>query len=140
MFLSVNAGQKLQLHMRKKTSLCYSLNYSFHLSLQTIISNACHRATRRSTLSSATVCHCLFCLSSRSLVFVLPAVSAERRCHNALRGMSFRMFHLISLTSPVSRGAVEPGELRHPVEQSWLTCSLPEGPALALSLAWRVSL
>lgn len=50
------------------------------------------------------------------------------------------MFHLISLTSPVSREAVEqpwewsrgaveqPWEHQHPVvEQSCLTCSLPEG-------------
>lgn len=63
-------GAKAAATHEKKTCLCYSLNYSFYLSLQIIISNACHRATWRSTAPSATVCHCLFCLSSRLLVFV----------------------------------------------------------------------
>lgn len=62
----------------------------------------------------------------------MPTVSAECGCHKALGSMWFRMFHLISLTSPVSRRAKRhPREPRHPVEQS----CLPEGPALALSQA-----
>lgn len=65
-----------------------------------------------------------------------PAVSAECGCHKALGSMRFRMFHLISLTSPVSRGAKQQQlrEPQHPVEQSWLTWCLPEGSALTHSL------
>lgn len=44
------------------------------------------------------------------------------------------MFHLISLTSPVSRGAKQQlRESQHSVEQSWLTWCLPEGSALTLT-------
>lgn len=49
-------------------------------------------------------------------------VSAECGCHKALGSMRFRMLHLISSISPVSRGArQQPRESQHPVEQSWLT-------------------
>lgn len=62
------------------------------------------------------------------------SLTAECGCHKTLGSMRFRMFHLISLTSPVSRGAKRQlREPRHPVEQSWLTRCLPEGPALTLS-------
>lgn len=55
-------------------------------------------------------------------------VSAECGCHKALGSMRFRMLHLISSISPVSRGArQQPRESQHPVEQSWLTWCLPEG-------------
>lgn len=72
----------------------------------------------------------LFVLSLFLCVWTLT-FSAQCGCHKALVSMIFRMFHLISLTSPVSRGAKQQlREPQHPVEQSWLTY-LPEGSALS---------
>lgn len=81
---------------------------------------------------------------SESALFVLSlclcagaaAVSAECGCHKALGSMRPGMFHLISSTSPVSRGGErrQPGETWQPAEQSWLTPCLPQGSALCLAL------
>ena len=62
------------------------------------------------------------CFAPVFLCTGMPTVSTECGCHYALGSMRFRMFHLISLTSPVSRGAKQQRrEPKHPVEQSWLT-------------------
>ena len=96
---------------------------------------------------------CLCCVPEAAVaLFVLspllrggmPTVAPECGCHCALGSMRFRMFHLISLTSPVRQGGSQASkqqqqqqqqqQLRepwHPVaEQSWLTHSLPEGPCV----------
>lgn len=84
-------------------------------------------------LCRASFTDCLLCCCS----FVSSAaVPAKCGCHKPLGGTRFRVLHLISQTSPVSTGAKQQQQWREsqlPVEQSWLTWCLPEGPALSVS-------